>query len=182
MLLNKYSTPAERARGCTFSERFSNAIDIAKNGGTITGVLTYNDGGALFSGSQKVVYNTKLGIKTISFWITLTTTTQEIIKLTSSHSISVSAGTLAATGFASPTIRVNGVATTTITTAKSFVEIDTATAIDCNDIQVGYITGYGNFIMDDLKFWTAQLTTQEALDYFANATYTYVINCRCITR
>lgn len=174
MLLNKYSTPAERARGCTFSERFSNAIDIAKNGGTITGTLTYNDGGALFSGSQKVVYNTKLGIKTISFWITLTTTTQEIIKLTSSHSISVSAGTLAATGFASPTIRVNGVATTTITTAKSFVEIDTATAIDCNDIQVGYITGYGNFIMDDLKFWTAQLTTQEALDYFANATYTYV--------
>ena len=173
-LLSKNSLPAEIQRGCLFSELFESSAKVALNRGTITGTLTFpNPNQALFSGTQKIVYPTILGIKTVSFWITLTSTTESIIKLTSSHSISVSSGTLAATGFSSPTIRVNGVATTTITTARSFVEIDTATAIDCNDIQVGYIAAFGNFKMEALKFWTSQLTLQEALDYFQNSTFNY---------
>ena len=173
-LLSKNSLPAEIQRGCLFSELFESSAKVALNRGTITGILTFpNPNQALFSGTQKIVYPTILGIKTVSFWITLTSTTESIIKLTSSHSISVSSGTLAATGFSSPTIRVNGVATTTITTARSFVEIDTATAIDCNDIQVGYIAAFGNFKMEALKFWTSQLTLQEALDYFQNSTFNY---------
>ena len=171
MLKNKNT--AELARGLIERYDLFSAANIALQSGIITGALSYNLEGALFSGSQKIVYPTKLNVKTVSFWITLTSTTENIMKLTSSHSISVTAGTLAATGFATPTIRVNGVATTTITTAKSFVEIDTATAITCNDIQVGYIAAYGNFRMKDLKFWNVQLTVQEALDYFTGQTFNY---------
>ncbi len=172
MLKNK--NVAELARGLIESYDFSSAANIALQGGVITGTLSFNNNGALFSGSQKIVYPTKNNVKTISFWITLASTTESIMKLTSSHSISVTAGTLAATGFAAPTIRVNGVATTTITTALSFVEIDTVTAITCNDIQVGYIAAYGNFRMKDLKFWNAQLTVQEALDYYTKQTFNYM--------
>ena len=42
-LLTKNSTPAERERGCVFSETFENSQAVVKNGGTITGTPTINN-------------------------------------------------------------------------------------------------------------------------------------------
>jgi len=40
-LLNKYSTPAERLRGCVWADLFQSATEIERNGGTITGSPGY---------------------------------------------------------------------------------------------------------------------------------------------
>jgi len=54
MSLITNSTPAERSRGCVFSELFSNTQKVAENGGTITGAPTINNGGT-FSGTAEYI-------------------------------------------------------------------------------------------------------------------------------
>jgi len=85
----------------------------------------------------------------------------------------VVSGTITATGFTSPIILVDGVVTSTITTARSHVTITTATAFDADAIQVGQDDSFGQFKMEELKMWNSVLNTQEALDYTNNATYHY---------
>lgn len=55
-MLTKNAKIAEVQRGCVFAENFNNAIDIAKNGGTITGALEFgNKGGAYFDGTNDYI-------------------------------------------------------------------------------------------------------------------------------
>uniref|UniRef100_A0A6M3J5X6 Putative lectin/glucanase superfamily protein n=1 Tax=viral metagenome TaxID=1070528 RepID=A0A6M3J5X6_9ZZZZ len=165
MLLNKNSEPAERARGCVFSERFVNAADVVENGGSITGTPVINQGATLDGTGDKITYLTQYGVKSIVFQIKLDSTTEDILKLSSSHSIAASGGTLTATGLSSPTYYIGGSATQTIGTSWVWVAISTATAFNADDIQLGYISGYGGFEIKNLKFFTAELTAQEKLDY-----------------
>jgi len=165
MLLNKYSEPAERARGCVFAERFVNAAEVVRNGGTITGTPVINQGATLDGTGDKITYLTQYGVKSIVFQIKLDSTTEDILKLSSSHSIAASGGTLTATGLSSPTYYIGGSATQTIATDWVWVAISTATAFDADDIQLGYISGYGGFEIENLKYFTEELTDQEALDY-----------------
>uniref|UniRef100_A0A6M3J829 Putative lectin/glucanase superfamily protein n=1 Tax=viral metagenome TaxID=1070528 RepID=A0A6M3J829_9ZZZZ len=57
MLLNKYSLPAERERGCVFAEKFENAAEVVRNGGTITGTPVINQGVTLDGSSDYITYN-----------------------------------------------------------------------------------------------------------------------------
>uniref|UniRef100_A0A6M3XLE5 Lectin/glucanase superfamily protein n=1 Tax=viral metagenome TaxID=1070528 RepID=A0A6M3XLE5_9ZZZZ len=173
MLLNKNSLSAERERGCSFAETFENASAVVENGGAITSTPTVDFGMTTDGTDDVVTYPAVNSVKSISFWITLQTTTEDIMQLSSSHSIEASSGTLTATGLTSPTFYVNGVATATITTARSHVTVTTATAFNADAIQIGQDDSFGQFKIEDLKMWTNVLITKETLDYTNNDTFTY---------
>ncbi len=173
--------PAERDRGCVWAERFHSASDVVANGGTIASVPAFSiDTGGSFDGTDDSVTYTGdnvpvVNIKSVSFWITLATTTENLIKLSGTHSISVSGGTLAATGFTAPTIEIDGVATTTIAAdGWHFVTCRSATAFSVDDFVVGEIASFGEFSIRGLKLWRVELLLQENADYHDNATFSYM--------
>jgi len=171
--LSQNSTPAERALGCSFAETFETSAKVVDNGGTVTSAPVINHGAA-FDGTDDVITYPTVGlVKSISFWVTLATTTENIMQLSSTHSIEVSAGTLTATGLSSPTFYIDGVATATITTARSHVTITTATAFDADAIQVGQDASFGEFTIEELRLWTRVVSVSDALNYYNGTTYTY---------
>lgn len=167
------TTPAERRRGCIKAENFVSNEKVVLNGGTPAGGPIINFGLTTDGTDDVITYPLVRQVKSISFFITLETTTEDIMQLSSSHSIEVVSGTLTATGVTSPTFLVDGVATATITTARSHVTITTATAFDADAIQIGQDDSFGQFKMEKLKMWNTVLTTQIALDFANNTTYNY---------
>lgn len=173
-LLTHNTTPAERMRGCVFSERFESREAVVQNGGVISGTPPV-DFGILFGGvSDVVAYRPVSSVKSITFRVTPETTTEDLMQLSTSHSVEVVAGTLTATGLATPTFYVDGVATSTMGTGKHWVTIVTATAFDADSFTVGQDDSFGQFRMHDLKLWTVELTAQEALDLYNQTTYDYM--------
>lgn len=169
------STQSEIRRGCIFSENFEDYKKIIKNNGIINGNPHIYFGMETDGTDDKITYLTDYkNVKAVSFWVTLATTTEDIMQLSSSHSIEVSAGTLTATGFSSPTIWINGVATSTITTNRSFVTIKTATEFDADDFIVGQDDSYGQFKIEQLRLWDVELVLQEHIDFYNNETYRYM--------
>lgn len=162
------SRVAERLRGCTFAENFFNSEDVVLNRGTVFGSPTINKGLTANASGDYVTYPTLREVRSVSFFITLDSTTEDIMTLSATHSIEVSGGTITATGFTSPTIRVDGVATSTITTARSHVTVTTATGFTADTIEVGRAN-----VTEELKMWNVELTLDESLDYANNTTFTY---------
>ena len=156
-----------------FVETFNSLTAILRNGGVAVSPPTIDDGVADFiaSGSNKIIYPPKGGIKSLRFLINLDSTTENILKLSSSHSVTVSGGTLSATGFSSPTIYVDNSATSAITTGWREVIITTATAIAANDIQLGYVSAYGDFKIDSLEFCARQWTAAEVSNLYHKMQY-----------
>ena len=113
-----------------FREVFDSEQGVRSRGGVPTDVSISKGIGSFNGTTSKIVYPKVHALKSIRIRLTATNTTQDIIKLSDTHSISVSAGTISATGFSSPTIYVNGVASSTLTTNPSEIIITTATAID----------------------------------------------------
>lgn len=171
--LIKNSLSAERIRGCVFAENFENNTAVVDNGGTITSAPIINFSMTTDGTDDQVSYPLVKNVKSVSFWITLASTTEDIMQLSSSHSIEVSTGTITVTGFTNPTIYVNGSATSTITTDRSFVTIVTDTAFDADDIVVGADDSFGEFTIEQLKVWNDVLTIQEISDYYNNAAFIY---------
>lgn len=167
------SLPAERLRGCNFAETFESTALVQANQGTISSAPVFALGGTFDGIDDEVTYPTARSVKSVSFWIELGTTTEDVLNLSSAHSVTVSGGTISATGFTSPTIYVNGSATSTITTARSFVTITTDTAFDADDISVGYVASFGAFWISRLMFWSNALTAAEHAGYSDNSTYNY---------
>lgn len=152
--------------------------DTSGNGysGTITGATYKNGkfGKALnFNGSTDVVdtISSISGIKTVSFWVNPSTTTQNLMDLQTTPgtmNVSVSGGTVSATGFTSPTIYVNGIVNGTVTANTwNHVEITTATAITGSAVRFGRInTTSLTGKLDTIRFYDyARTTAQVAWDY-----------------
>lgn len=153
-------------RQLIFRETFADEQSVRANGGVPSGV-TFNNGVATFNGStSKIVYPTVSGVLSVRLILTPGTTTQNILKLSSTHSISVSAGTVAGTGFASPTIYVNGVAGSTITATKVEVVITTATAIRAKDIQLGYISTYLTGTVELMECYNTVLSANDVKNLY----------------
>ena len=123
-----------------FRETFDNTSVVHRNG-TITGSPSFKEGYAEFtsSDSDKITYPDVRNIKTIVFDITLDTTSESIIDFDGgTTTITVDSKTIiTGEGISSPTIYVDGVAGTAITTAKARVTITTATAINATAFDVG---------------------------------------------
>lgn len=165
-LLVKNSLPAERKRNLNFAENFVNAQQIRENGGRLQGDPAVDFGAVLDGTADKITWTQDFfDVKTIVMLVKLDTTTEEVMKLSASHSIAASSGTLTATGVTSPTYYIGGSATQTIGTDETWVAISTATAFDVDDLQVGFITGYGAMTIKKLMFFKEELTDKELEDY-----------------
>ena len=111
-------------------------------------------------------------VQSLSFWVRPATTTQSILQLSSSVSVSASSGTIVATGFTSPTIYVNGKVNSTITANTwSHIEITSNTAFTADAIKFGVIgSTYFNGRIDEPKLFPyVQTKAQVQQDYNAGA-------------
>ena len=150
-------------RGAIFYQPFLSEQDVLASGGVSTSV-TYTNGSSVYNGaSSKVTFAQDLyGVQSVQLDLTLTTTTEDILKLSSTHSIEAGSGTVTATGFTAPTIYVDGVATTTITAGAHQIIVTTATAFTSDDIQYGTVTGFLEGSIDLSVIYNTALSASEA--------------------
>jgi hypothetical protein len=111
----------------------------------------------LFDGTDDVVTvaSTVPSIKTVSMWVRTATTTEQILDINGTASISVSSGTISATGFTNPTIYVDGQPSTTITADKwHHITVTTSSGLSGSAIKMGQIsTNYGQLFIDEVKLY-----------------------------
>lgn len=149
-----------------------------KTNGTLTGSMTQDDwvqgkvGTALDLDGSNDYVDVGTGpstIRTVSFWVKPTTTSEHFIDLDGANYISASSGTVSATGFTSPTIYINGVVGTTITANTwQHITVTTSTAENATDLDLGRLEGTDNLsgMLDEVKIYSTALTrSQVAYDY-----------------
>lgn len=119
--------------------------------------------------SQSVdVGNTISGVKSVSYWVKPTSTTNSMLALSGSAYITSSTGTISATGFTSPTIYVNGVVSSTlVANTWQQVIVTTGTSVSSSAIKFGLANGtYFNGLIDEVKVYDYTLNaSQVAWDY-----------------
>ena len=156
-----------------FTETFNSESDVESNNGTPTDV-SFNNGFASFNGSSSVITYPGIArsLNTITFLVLLNSTTEDIITLSASHSITVSSGTISANGFSSSTIYVNGTQTTTVTSGCWLrITIVTSTSFSSNDIQIGFVSSYLDGSVDNLNIYNRALSSNEVELLYENALY-----------
>ncbi|MBU1045829.1 DUF2341 domain-containing protein, partial [Patescibacteria group bacterium] len=116
------------------------------------------------------------GVKTVEFWIEADNTTKDIIDLNGSAYISVSSGNATTTGFTSPTIYVNGVATTTIDTTWRYAAVTTGTGLNASDLDIGRREGgtYFDGIIDEVRISSAARSGEWIEAQYKSMTDTYI--------
>jgi len=110
--------------------------------------------------------NTAVSIKSLLVWVKLTSTTQSILKLTDTpHKITISSGTIAATGWpATVAIYVDGAVSSTISDANwHCIAITTSgTAFAASNLILGYDgTAYLNGSIGEIMTFSSQLSAVE---------------------
>ena len=151
--------------------RDSLAPIIGAVSGTVDGATDNSDRFELatraysFDGSNDKITmgNTAVNIKSLLFWVKLTSTTQSILKLTDTpHKITISSGTIAATGWpATVIIYVDGEVSSTISdTNWHLVCITTSgTAFAASNLVVGYDgTSYLTGSINEVLTFSTQLS------------------------
>jgi len=112
-------------------------------------------------------------VNTVSFWSRAITTSEHYIDLNGSAYISTAGGTVSATGFTSPTIYVDGVASTTVTAnAWHHISVTTVASLNANDLDIGRLEGtdYFNGFIDEVKIYPYVRTAEEVKqDYITGA-------------
>jgi len=129
------------------------------NDGTINGIVRHERtllGDALvFDGATGFidVGNTGQTVKSVGFWVKPTTTTEDFMDLDGgTHTIEAASGTVTATGFASPTIYVDGaVGSTIVAGLLQRIFITTATGFTASNLDIGKETIFfeGSMIMPE---------------------------------
>lgn len=109
-------------------------------------------------------------VNSIAFWVYPQTTTEYFINLTSTTDyIWVNAGTITATGLTSPTIYVNGIATSTINSGVwSHVVITTSTGENASNLDIGRTqdTNYLEGRIDEVKLFDYVLTPAQVAYHY----------------
>ncbi|MEA3495868.1 MAG: LamG domain-containing protein, partial [Bacteroidota bacterium] len=102
-------------------------------------------------------------VQTVELWINPASTSEYCIDLNGSAYIWVSTGTLTATGFTSPTIYVNGVASTAISLNEwQHIAVTTSTGINASNFDIGRkTTDYFDGKIDEVKLWDDVRTKAE---------------------
>lgn len=109
------------------------------------------------------------GVKSVEFWAKPQTTTEYFVDLNGTAYVSSSGGTLAATGFTSPTIYVDGVASSTIVAGIwQHVVITTGTGINASDLDIGRIEGVGYLEGEiaEVRMYSDVLTATEIREHY----------------
>ena len=153
----------------------SQADDIfaAHHGGIIGASLTTGhrgepDGALDLDGTDDYVDvgDTSLEINTVAFWVNLDdATTRDILDLDGgTHYLTVDGSSdITATGFGTPTIYVDGVVGTAVSADTWYhVAVTTETAIDANDVLIGYVSGNRlDGSISDVRGYSRALTAGE---------------------
>lgn len=151
--------------GCWDTDIFgTNVVDKKNNNnGTINSGLILGKSrfskNIIFNGSSGYIDigNTNQTVRTVSFWIKPNTTTESIIDFDGgTHSISISAGTLTATGFSSPSIYVNGeLSTSVVADLPQHIMVTTATGFSASDMDIGRISSsyFDGFIIGNVSIY-----------------------------
>ncbi len=159
-------------------ESSGNAADSSGNGLILTnnGTTTYVGGkfgnGTNYDGATQYLNTATAinGIKTVSFWANpaVVTANYFVNLINSSAYITVSSGTISATGFTNPAIYVNGVHTSAISAgAWSHVVITTGTGINANAFAAGLTNDGSNHFytngskMDEVRIYNRALSPEE---------------------
>jgi hypothetical protein len=113
------------------------------------------------------------GVKTISFWVNPKTNGETLVDFDGgTHYISASAGTITASGFATPTVYVNGVSGgLLVANTWQHVEVTTATAFTASNITIGKksSTYFSGFIDEFAIDTSARTAAQVKADYNARS-------------
>ncbi|MFC1612808.1 LamG-like jellyroll fold domain-containing protein [Patescibacteria group bacterium] len=106
-------------------------------------------------------------VKTVSFWVSPNSTTEKFLELNGEAYIDATSGTVAATGFTSPTIYVDGAESSTLSTGWHYVAVTTGTAINANSVIVGKIsTTYFTGSMDSIRIYNRALSASEIANHY----------------
>ena len=99
-------------------------------------------------------------MKSICFWVKPDTNGENMINTDGgSHTITASSGTISAGGFSSPTIYVNGSASTTLTANTwQFIAVTTATGFSASDFKT--YTDF-NGMIDEIMVYSSELSSAE---------------------
>lgn len=119
-----------------------------------------------FNGTTQYVDIGNIGktMNSIGFWVYPDSVTKSIIDLDGgTHTITVAGGTIAANGFATPTIYVNGVASSTLVISQwQYVFITTATGFTVSDMDVARVAAaYFDGKMHDIRLFDYVKTLAE---------------------
>lgn len=118
-------------------------------------------------------------VKSVALWVYFLSTTEQVIDLDGgTHFIDATTGTVAATGFTTPTIYVDGVVASVIgANAWHHVVITTATGFAASNLQLATDnTNFGNVRLRDLTLWGRVLTAAEVTDLHQGSTFDYQLN------
>jgi len=109
-------------------------------------------------------------VKTVSFWIKAGSLTEEVMDLNGTQTITISAGTISANGFTSPTIYVDGKVSSTLPdTDWHHIAITTDTAVSASAVVIGKVgADYFTGTLDNVQLYPYARTADEIrLDYNA---------------
>lgn len=162
-----------KAEKIALRDNFINDAYTTANGGALSGSPTIANGITLNGSSQYVTYGAYAGIKGVTIDLAATTTTEDILDFDGgTHTLEVGSGTITATGWSSPTIYVNGAASSTLTTARSTITVTTATAFDATAFIVGLVTAsYFDGTIYSVTLHREELSAGEASDIYAADTF-----------
>jgi len=127
----------------------------------------------LFDGVDDYINAGNVGtIKAVAFWTKPTTNTEDFLDLDGgTHTVEVAAGVVTATGWAAPTIFVDGVATTALLAGlRQRIVVSTATAFAANAVTLATETIFLEGTMGDVEFFSTEKDVGWALqDYLLGA-------------
>ncbi len=150
-------------------ESSGNAADSSGNNmtGTATGttVVTGQFGNARsFTSTDQIAVSSISNVYSVAFWIKPTSTTTDIIRLSTSPTtnISASSGIVSGTGITTPGVYVNGVLNGTLTTnVWQHVTVTSTTAITADGILLGRISTALAGSLDDVRMYNRALSPAE---------------------
>jgi hypothetical protein len=166
---------ADIESGMIYKETFGSLAGVASNvyvPGTVTGSPTVASNEITFDGVTDFITldAVEQTIKTVSFWVDATTTTEDLIDLDGgTHTIKTTSGTLSAPGFDTPSIYIDGELSTTLDTSLRHIVITTDTAITSSDVVIGKITNFFDGKMKDVRFYNRVLSATEIATFYTNS-------------
>lgn len=114
-------------------------------------------------------------VKTVALWCKPSSIgmTEEILDLNGTAYIKATTGTITAEGFNTPTIYVNGLSSSTITTNWNYVVATSDTPINASDVDIGRLEAstWFNGIISSTTFWNYPLFTDEIKRYYLSKGY-----------
>ncbi len=145
------------------------------NDGTLTNMSTIGTSTAWTTGKVKGalqfdgvddyinVGNVNRTVNSVSFWLNAKSLTKDIIDFDGgTHYLTVSNGTLSATGFTSPSIYVNGKTGTKIQANNwYYITVTTATGFTASNLKLGMQTTYWQGSLDEVKIFNYALSAAQ---------------------